>query len=358
MIYLDYNATAPLLPSVKKSMIEAMDVIGNASSVHKAGRATRQLIEESRLKVAQKLNVAPARVIFTSGATEANNMALKGFKGPLIVSGIEHDSVYEARPDAHVCEVTAAGIVDLNHLELLLQKVSSPLVSIMAANNETGAIQPLSQIAEMIRHYNGYFHCDAVQAIGKINIDWTNLKCDMISLSAHKLGGPQGVGALIVSTSLALMPCFKGGGQERYFRPGTENLLGIIGFGQAILEDHDWKPTQNLRDYIQERILEICPESDVFSKQINRLPNTLNFTMPGVRSDTQVMSFDLADIAVSAGSACSSGKVKPSRVLQAIRIKQKNIENALRISLGPNTTKDEADRFIEVWQQIYQQVKR
>lgn len=361
-LYFDHNATSPLLSQVKDAMILAMDKIGNASSVHQEGRHVRQQLEEVRQTLANYFAVKPSRVVFTSGATESNNLILKGHKGPVITSAIEHDSVLKAREDALFCRVTADGIVDLNHLEELIQQTphrpDAPiLISIMAANNETGVIQPLQEIATLGKKYGCILHSDAVQIIGKCDVDWTMLDLNYISLSAHKMGGPQGIGALIIDEGRSLMPLVIGGGQERYFRPGTENVLGIIGFAAAIDHCHPqkWGKIATLRDVLETRILNLCPETCFYGKSPThqRLPNTSNIRMPGVKNNIQVINFDLKGISLSAGSACSSGKVKTSHVLQAMGITDNQLHESIRVSLGPQTTSEDVDRFVLIWQDLY-----
>lgn len=354
-LYLDYNATTPLEAAAKTAMLEVMDLCGNASSTHADGRQVRQFVEAARKKVASYFNAAPAEVIFTSGATESNNLALKGFKGPIIASAIEHDSVLKTRDDIKICPVTLDGVINLDALEALLQEASQPcLVSVMAANNETGVVQPLKQIADLCQHYKAKFHCDAVQVIGKVTIDWTDLKIDMISLSAHKIGGPQGVGALIITPSTILHPLITGGGQERYFRSGTENVIGIVGFGAAIDQclKRNWHSIKVMKDQLEAELQKINGVT-IFGEKHERLPNTLNFTMPGVANTVQIMHFDLNGISVSAGSACSAGKVKTSHVLQAMKVPALQIGNSIRLSLGLETQSEDMTRFFEVWKDLY-----
>ncbi|WP_052046073.1 cysteine desulfurase family protein [Candidatus Paracaedibacter symbiosus] len=355
-IYLDHNATTPLCWQAKQAMLEILDVCGNASSTHNDGRRVRQYVEKARAKVADYFAVTPAQVVFTSGATEANNLVLKGFNGPVITSAIEHDSVLKARNDLTICPVTAEGIIDLEALETELQQVTRPcLVSVMAANNETGVMQPLQEIVGLCRKYQALMHSDAVQVVGKIDFDWQQLGLDYISLSAHKIGGPQGVGALVVNPNRALRPQITGGGQERYFRAGTENVLGIVGLGAAIeaCRHNDWIEVASLRQDLEASLRANFKDIAIFGAQVPRLPNTVNLTMPGVVNTVQVMHFDLNSISLSAGSACSSGKVKPSHVLQAMGVDGKDIDNSIRISLGLQTTQVEIQHFIETWENLY-----
>ncbi len=357
-IYLDHNATTPLIPLAKAAVIDVMDVLGNASSIHTHGRTVRTYIETARQSLAEFFDVKTSQVVFTSGATESNNMVLKGFQGTVITSAIEHDSVLEANKSVLVCSVDDQGLVDLNHLEDLLRQATTPvLVSIMAANNETGVIQPLTQIVKLCRQYGAKIHTDAVQAVGKLTLPWSDF--DFISLSAHKIGGLQGVGALIINERISLFPLIRGGGQERYFRSGTENVAGIVSLGAAISDcsNRDWQKTENLRNSLQDRLTAACPDLTVFSKDAPRLPNTLCFATPDLTSNTQVMHFDLSGISVSAGSACSSGKVKTSHVLQAMGMTSPCLDQSLRVSLGLTTTKTDIDTFFAAWQILYSRTK-
>ena len=355
-VYFDYNATAPLRDSVRQAMVEAMDLLGNASSVHSFGRDVRKKIENARQKIAESLGVEPKRVIFTSGATEANNLALKNFPGRVIVSSIEHDSVLKVRGDIITISVSADGIVDLEHLDNLLGKDPGnlTLVSVMTANNETGVIQPLAEVIDVAKKHGAYVHSDAVQAIGKMSFPWHTL--DMVSLSGHKLSGPAGIGCLVINPSLPLIPHTKGGGQERFYRAGTENLIGIAGMAAAIEESlkDNWAHAEKLRDTLESLISEIAPDAVVIKKTVNRLSNTSTLYMAGVKSETQIMSFDLKGFAVSAGSACSSGKVKTSRVLEAMGVDANKNGKIIRVSIGPDANFKEIDEFVKVWQSIYE----
>lgn len=357
-LYLDYNATAPLCEQAKKAMIDGMDWSGNASSVHHFGRQVRQKIEEARQTIGDFFQVNAGDVIFTSGATEANHLSLCGFEGRVIVSAIEHDSIDQARIDREVCPVDSKGVVDLIALEALLQKQNGPvLISVMAANNETGMIQPLEKVVALARKYDAFVHCDAVQAIGKIPLSWNGI--NLLSVSAHKLGGPQGVGALIMRTEMPLKAQLRGGGQERSFRAGTENFLGILGFAAAVTatKEQNWNFVKTLRDRLESHLKARCSDVIFFGQEAPRLPNTAVIAMRGVKSATQVMNFDLAGIAVSAGSACSSGKVKRSRVLAAMGIAEELADCSVRVSLGPTSSEESIDRFVDVWLNIYERAQ-
>jgi cysteine desulfurase len=337
-------------------MIEAMDLVGNASSVHSFGRDVRKKIESSRQRVAIALGLEPKRVIFTSGATESNNLALKNFSGRVIVSAIEHDSVFKVRDDAVTIPVSTDGFVDLESLDRLLEKNSGEptLISVMAANNETGVIQPLAEIVQIAKRHRAYVHSDAVQAIGKMEFPWHTL--DMISVSGHKLGGPAGIGCLVINPGLPIVPYIKGGGQERSYRAGTENLIGIVGMAAAIEESlkDNWIHAKKLRNTLEDLISKIDPDALVIKKETNRLSNTTVLYMAGVKSETQIMSFDLKGFAISAGAACSSGKVKTSRVLQAMGFNADKNGQVIRVSIGPSSNFKEIDGFVRAWQSIYE----
>lgn len=354
-VYLDYNASAPLRPAVREAMLAAMRIVGNASSVHRFGRAARHEIEAAREKVARLVNARPEQVVFTSGGTEANNLAIAGAGRPrVVVSAIEHDSAYAAVADAEVAPVRPDGVVDLDSLETMLRRSGPPgLVSLMLANNETGVLQPVPEAAALAHAAGALIHCDAVQAAGRVPIDVPALGVDLLTLSAHKIGGPQGVGALIVGDDVPLTPMLRGGGQERNRRAGTENMPGIAGFGLAAELARDDLARSNalarLRDEMEDRIRTILPGVRIFGADARRLPNTSYVAAPGVASETQVMALDLAGIAVSAGAACSSGKVRSSRVLTAMGARPEEASSAIRVSLGAETTAAEIDRFLEAW---------
>jgi cysteine desulfurase len=337
----------------------ALGLCGNASSVHRAGREARKTIERARAQVAELAGVAPEQVVFTAGGTEANALAMGAFPGRrLIVSAIEHDSVLANAPGAARIPVTGNGVADLVALESLLVQDKRPaLVSLMLANNETGAIQPVEQAARLAHAHGAILHCDAIQAAGKLAFDFSALGCDLMTLSAHKLGGPQGVGALILGPGLEIAPLIRGGGQERGHRAGTENLPGIAGFGAACAAASAgvaaYHRVTELRDHAQARLREIAPDAVVFAVDAPRLPNTLCIAMPGVPASTQVMALDLAGVMVSAGSACSSGKVRRSHVLEAMGAPENLSECAIRISLGWNTAEAEIFRLADAWGALY-----
>ncbi len=354
--YLDYNAGAPVKPAVAAAMADALGRVGNPSSVHRFGRVARRAVGAARERVAALVGAAPAEVVITASGTEANNLALKGCgRTRVVVSAIEHDSVLRAAPGATIAPVERSGVVDLAALEALLAAVDGPaLVSVMLANNETGAVQPAAAVSALAHAHGALYHCDAVPAAGKIPIDVASLGADLLSLSAHKMGGPQGVGALIVRDGVELEPLLLGGRQEMDRRAGTENVAGIAGFGVAAeLAADDLGGAARLaglRDDIERRLRAIAPGLTVFAASAERLPNTTCLGMPGVPSETQVMALDLAGVAVSAGSACSSGKVAASHVLGAMGVAE---DEAIRVSLGWGTKSADTDRLVEAWEALY-----
>ncbi|MCH8835517.1 MAG: cysteine desulfurase, partial [Proteobacteria bacterium] len=323
------------------------------------GRAVRRAVEDAREAVAALVGAAPADVVFTSGGTEANNLALRGAgRERILVSAVEHESVLMAGAGAALIPVDSDGVVDLDALDSLLAGEGTPaLVSVMLANNETGVVQPVAGIAEVARRFGALVHCDAVQAAGKIPVDMGALGVDMVSLSAHKIGGPAGIGALVVADSVPLSPIVFGGGQERGRRMGTENFSGIAGFGAAAREAgkgvDGFAELGRLRDALERRILAVSPGTRIFGAGAGRLPNTSCLTMPGMASETQVMALDLAGVAVSAGSACSSGKVQASHVLAAMNADAAQAASAIRASLGWNSTAQDVDRFVDAWTALH-----
>jgi cysteine desulfurase len=336
-------------------------MVGNASSVHSFGRHVRKHIESMRELLADTLQAKSKHTVFTSGATEANNMVLKGFPGPVIVSAIEHDAVRLVRDDAYICPVDNNGLIDLSALSALLKDQTQPcLVSVMYANNETGVIQPLSDVVGLAQKYGAIVHSDCAQAIGKIPFDLNSLGIDYLTLSGSKIGGPQGVGAVVMRRDLPLKSLQIGGGQERSYRPGTENVLGIMGLGAALkacLND-DWQPAAQLRDHLEQHICKLSSEVQIFGAHAPRLPNTSNLTMPGIKSATQVIHFDMAGIAISAGAACSSGKVQTSPILLAMGVPADVANTAIRVSLGTTTTTKDIESFITAWGKLFDQCRQ
>jgi len=358
-VYLDYNATAPLRPEAAAAIARALEVTGNPSSVHRFGRAARRIVEDAREAVAALVGAAPGGVIFTSGGTEANNLALAGCgRRRLLVSAGEHDSVLQAAPDAVRVPLTAAGTVDLAALEALLgEAAGDALVSVQLANNETGVIQPIAAVADCAPRHGALVHCDAVQAGGRIPVELGALGADLLSLSAHKIGGPQGVGALILAGDLELAPLLRGGGQERRRRAGTENVAGIAGFAAAARAAARDLPRQAalaaLRDRLEAGVRGLAPEAVVLGAESPRLANTSCIAVAGLSAETQVMALDLAGVAVSSGAACSSGKVAPSRVLAAMGVDPALADAAIRVSLGWASEPSDIDHFLDAWGSLY-----
>ena len=331
-------------------MLRAMDVTGNASSVHAEGRSSRQLLEDSREQVAHAVGVIAPLVVFTSGGSEANNWALKGAPAErLIVSAIEHPSVLEAAKASgkpvSLIPVDGDGVIDLAALERLLDGPKA-LISVMLANNETGVIQPIREVVALAQAHGALVHTDAVQALGKIPVNFGLLGADLMTLSAHKLGGPLGAGALIVRDGLALEPLIHGGGQELRRRAGTENLSAIAGFGAVASEN--MSTVKALRDELESSL----EGAMIFGAAVDRLPNTTCFSLPGLDAETLLMAFDLEGIAVSSGSACSSGKVTKSHVLAAMGIAPEISRAAIRVSLGWDTTSEHIHHFTAVWHKL------
>jgi cysteine desulfurase len=368
-VYLDWNATTPLRAEARRAMLAAWELIGNPSSVHAEGREARRLVEDARAALAAAVGALPRNVVFTSAGTEANALALSpGLRGPsggpverLLVSAIEHASVlaggrFPADKVGHI-RVTRAGVVDLDHLKALLKDGRPSLVSIMAANNETGALQPIAEAARIVHEAGGLLHVDAIQALGKIAFNINAVGADLATFSAHKIGGPKGVGALVLAEGLAgLEPVLRGGGQELNRRAGTENVAGIAGFGaavkaalQALPEDAERMVT--LRDRLENGIRAIAGAT-IFSNDTDRLPNTILFTAPGMKAETAVIGFDLEGVAVSSGSACSSGKVQPSHVLSAMGFDPAMAQGAVRLSLGWSTEPEDINKALEAWRKL------
>jgi cysteine desulfurase len=368
-VYLDWNATTPLRPEAQEAMAAAWDLVGNPSSVHAEGRRARRLVEDARAAIAESVDAVPRNVIFTSGGTEANALALTpGLHSAggrpaqrLLVSAIEHASVlaggrFPAEAVGRI-NVTSSGVVDLDHLRTLLASGPPTLVSIMAANNETGALQPVAEAAAIAHQVGGVVHVDAIQALGKIPLEMAALDADLITLSAHKIGGPKGIGALVLAKSLrGFEPLLRGGGQERGHRAGTENVGGIAGFGAAVTASigalrEEAIRLGKLRNLLEAGLKE-TPEMVVFSADAARLPNTLLFTVPGLKAETAVIGFDLEGVAVSSGSACSSGKVAPSHVLQAMGVGPALAQGAVRLSLGWSTTEADVNLGLKAWRKL------
>lgn len=367
-LYLDHNATTPMKPGARDAMLDVMESPSNPSSVHKYGREARRVIEDAREQVARLLNTGTEGIVFTSGATEANNQALRCAPVErVLVSAIEHPSVLKAREDAEIIPVDENGIVKIDELDKMLAADDRPaLVSVMLVNNETGVIQDVTAVVEIAKKHGALVHTDAVQAMGRIPVDAEELGADLLSISAHKIGGPQGVGALIIPSCaheacLNIAPLLRGGGQEKYRRAGTENTAGIAGFGKAAeLAGQDMKDYQKLsalRDRIESEMTGTDPRVVIYGTGAQRVANTTLAALPGVPSETQMIALDLAGVAVSNGSACSSGSVRPSHVLQAMGVSEDTAGSTLRISLGWTTTEKDVENFLQVWKTMYERVK-
>src|SRR3984957_4395283 len=371
-VYLDWNATTPLRPEARDAMAAAWDLCGNPSSVHAEGRQARKLVEDSRTRVAGAVGALPRNVIFTSGGTEANALALtpglrRGSGLPaerLVVSAIEHASVLaggrfppEAIGTIGTIGVTRSGLLDLDCLRAVLRDGPPALVSVMLANNETGAVQPVAQAGEIVHAAGGLLHVDAIQAFGKIPFDISMIGADLVTLSPHKIGGPKGVGAAVLAEGvLGFEPLLRGGGQELGRRAGTENVAGIAGFGAAVKaamesRDSDAVRLESLRNRLENGLRD-TPDAIVFADGVPRLPNTTLFTVPGLKAETAVICFDLRGVAGYSGSACSSGKVQPSHVLEAMGFGRELAQGAVRLSLGWSTSDADIDRCLEAWRKL------
>jgi cysteine desulfurase len=370
--YLDYNATAPLRAEVREAFAAALSLHGNPSSVHAEGRAARAAIEAARAKVAALVGARPEDVIFTSGGTEANALALAAQSGGAwhcYMSAVEHPSVLSGGrfyPETTTrIPVTSDGVVDLEILAKELEKHHlggwRPFVSLMAANNETGAIQPVAETSKIVHSAGGPFHTDAVQAAGRIKLDMAALGADMLSLSAHKIGGPKGVGALVLGNGVSVEPLIRGGAQERRKRAGTENVVGIVGFGVAAeLAARDLAKmgaTAKLRDELEKGALAIAPGAVVLAARVKRLPNTTCIAVPGAKAETLVIGLDLAGVAVSSGSACSSGKVEASHVLSAMGVPEEIAQGAIRVSLGFATKRADIENFLKAFAELIKRLR-
>jgi cysteine desulfurase len=357
--YLDHNATSPLRPAAFEAVAEALAAGGNPSSVHRVGRAARSRVDAARRHVAALVGAMPAEIVFTSGGTEANSLAMTGTGCQrVLVSAVEHDSVLKAAPDAEIVPVDGRGLIDLAALERMLAASKAPaLVSVMFANNETGVRQPIADVVRLARIAGALVHCDAVQGAGKAPVDLHGLGVDYLSVSAHKLGGPTGVGALAVRGNAPFVTDRRGGGQESSRRAGTENVAGIAGFGAAAEAARSGLDVEALRDRLEAALLAIAPDARVFGAGAPRLGNTLCISMPGVRAETQVMALDLAGVCVSAGAACSSGKVTRSPVLTAMGVNPAVADTAVRISLGWNSQPGDIERLIAAWRDLYIRVR-
>jgi len=363
VIYFDNNSTTKIDPKVLNLMNETYQKPLNSSSQHQFGQIAAKYVNAAKDKISNLLNAQNYQIIFNSGATEANNTALQAFENyQIITSAIEHISVLDLakKQNATIIGVDAQGLLNLAELEKTLQNLEHKnfLVSVIFANNETGVIQNLKEIARLTHQYGGLIHSDITQAAGKIKVDLEDLNIDLASISAHKINGPQGVGALLVRNSLQINPLILGGLQEEGKRAGTTNIAGIAGFGEACKIDEErlakYQETANLRDYLENKLTEKAANNvEFFSKTANRLPNTSFFATKNLSNQTLLIALDLNKIAVSIGAACSSGVSKTSPVLKALGVDEKTASCAIRISLGAENTKEEIDKFIAIWEKLY-----
>ena len=373
-LYFDWNASAPLRPEARAAMLAALDATGNPSSVHGEGRAAHRLMEEAREQVAMLVGAEALNVAFTSGGTEAHMLALSPLIEDgtrryvkLLLSAAEHSSVLAggrfARADIETLPVNRNGVIELAALERRLSACPGPvLVSVMLANNETGVIQPIPQVASIVHAAGGILHIDAVQAPGRIQCNINDLGADLLTLSGHKIGGPKGAGALIRRNATVPFPAplITGGGQERRLRAGTENVPGIVGFGAAAAGEFAVERAHlvALRMRLEAGLKACASELVIFGADVERLPNTTLFTVPGMKAETAVIAFDLEGVAVSSGAACSSGKVGPSHVLAAMGVPSGLARGAVRVSFGRITRESEVDRLIEAWIRVAERLFR
>ncbi len=361
--YLDYNASAPLRPAVAEVVKKTLLLVGNPSSVHTYGRIARAQIEDARDLVADTIGADPARLVFTSGGTEANNLAITGTDRKIhLVSDIEHDSVLAASPKALRIPVDQAGIVNLPALDAMLTRQNLPaLVSVMLANNETGVIQPVARIASVAHSHNALVHCDAVQALGKLPVDMAALGVDLITVSAHKIGGPKGIGALAIHHRTEIGAQLVGGGQESRRRAGTENVSGAVGFAETCLEINKNRGEIDrilyLRNRLEKQLISEVPDIEIHGRGSPRLVNTSCVRLVGMPAETQIIALDLAGVAVSAGAACSSGKVASSHVLRAMGVEPIAADESIRVSLGWATTEKEIEHATNAWLALYNQIQ-
>lgn len=362
--YLDNNASAPLRDSARAAMVAAMDVTGNPSSVHAEGRRARAIVETAREQVAELVGARPSEIVFTSGATEANNAVMDAGWKAICVSAIEHDSVLApARAcGAKVIALPASqdGVVDLGSVQEALSHAAQggarALLSVMMANNETGVIQPVAEAADLARSLGVALHVDAVQGVGRLPVDFASLGADTLTISAHKLGGPRGVGALVIRDGVNLPALVKGGGQERRRRGGTENVVGIAGFGAAAAEVardvEAMKRASALRDQLEAGVMSLTPDAVIIGRNAPRIGNTSCIAVPGKQAETLVIRMDMEGVAISAGAACTSGKVGANTVITAMGLPDSVARSAVRVSLGAETSETDIAAFLAAWQKV------
>ena len=373
-VYLDHNATTQIRPQVIAAMAATMSEVGNPSSVHQHGQRSRKAVEVSRAQIGRALSARPEDVVFTSGGTESVNLAINcviaaGGVKRLIVSAIEHSAVAEfAEKSGLPVEILPVSTDGVAQLEWLARRLDAwnvdvdgvPFLALMLANNEIGTIQPVAKAAALLHAAGGLLLIDATQAVGKIPVDFAASGADYMAFSGHKFGGPQGAGGLIMACNAPSAAHHHGGGQEKGRRPGTENLAGIVGLGLAIelatqsLED--FAALTSWRDEIVAGIRASAPDMVLLGEGAERLPNTISLAIPGWKRENQVMAMDLAGVSISAGSACSSGKVRGSKVGGALQLSPELAEAVVRISLGWNSTRDDVDALLLAWKQAYARV--
>ncbi|OWZ24966.1 cysteine desulfurase family protein [Wolbachia endosymbiont of Wuchereria bancrofti] len=362
-IYADYNATFPVSDNVKESILEVLSKqVLNPSSLHRKGQEARRILQDARDNIRSAIGVPSNKeIVFTSGATEANSLVMKGIAGfQHVISAVEHPSILNSACNPHIIPVNQGGIVDLLALERILSELKGNrvIVSVMMANNETGVVQPVKEIAEIAHKFETIYHTDAAQSVGKIKVNMEDLGMDLLTLSAHKFGGIAGSGVLIFNKDLVIEPIIVGGGQEKGLRGGTENIVAIAGLSAALQSISNllskMDEIKELRDQLECELLNLASGIKIFGKNSKRLPNTSLIYMPGVKSDVQLMHFDLNNIAVSNGSACSSGKVEPSHVLLAMGATREQAECSIRVSIGPQTKPQDIRKIVDCWYNIYE----
>ncbi|MBM3590039.1 MAG: cysteine desulfurase [Alphaproteobacteria bacterium] len=365
-IFLDYNSTTPVDETIIAKIHEIAKLPLNSSAIHSLGRYANTLIDESKLQITQLLNAYNYEIIFTSGATEATNTVFFGNNfDDIIISSIEHASVYNCRPqNSKISEIKCKqnGVINIEDFIKKIPQHKNFLVSTMLCNNETGVIQPAEEIAQITHQNLGLFHCDAVQALGKIPVDLEKINPDFVAISAHKINGPQGIGALLYRKGLDFRPLIFGGKQQKSKRAGSLNITGIVGFGQACFiakqKLKDFSKIAKLRDYLEEQLQIIAQSNIIFlGNETTRLANTCLYSIRNLSNQTQLINFDLNNICVSAGSSCSSGVISQSRVLQAMGIENDFLDGAIRVSLSPQTSKSEIDYFIKIFSEFYNRAK-
>ncbi|MBL4617373.1 MAG: cysteine desulfurase [Robiginitomaculum sp.] len=370
--YLDYNAMAPMRRSALNAMNNAYEQVGNPSSVHGFGRIAKQALEKARQQVAQAIKSSPDDLVFTSGGTESNNLAIKNAVDVLgvrkiLLSPCEHPSnliaAEQSGADIIYLPMLADGLIDITLFEQVVLQQKEPFMAVvMLANNETGIIQPLRRIADIVHENDGFLHVDAAQAFGKIPVSFGQISADTMTLAAHKVGGPIGVGALVVRCGLSLRGQMLGGGQESGRRGGTSNVPAITGFAvaanEAVSELAEFAALYGKIDTLAEMMRKFSPDLVVFGEDVDCLPNTLCCAATGFSSQTQVMALDLSGFAISAGSACSSGKVKSSHVLKAMNVPDNLAKCAVRISIGRDITDQQLKLFANAWGLAYEQATR